>query len=161
MGGKGNPRKKTPGSKQPISEPGTSERLPVNFFGKKTILSESSGNRNPEKDPPVQSGLAFVAGYGIKCYLISQDINQLNSRETGYGPDEAITSNGHIQTAFPLNRLDTAEHLSKLTGRTTINQRAGHPVGMRSGQPSFYHHARSATPSTHAGRMSPDAGLAN
>ena len=48
-----------------------------------------------------------------------QDINQLKSRETGYGPDETITSNCHIQTAFPPNRLDTAEHLSKLTGQTT------------------------------------------
>jgi hypothetical protein len=32
----------------------------------------------------LQESLAFVAGYGIKCYLISQDINQLKSRETGY-----------------------------------------------------------------------------
>ena len=68
----------------------------------------------------LQESLAFVAGYGIKCYLISQDIAQLKSRETGYGPDETITSNCHIQTAFPPNRLDTAEHLSKLTGQTTI-----------------------------------------
>jgi type IV secretion system protein VirD4 len=41
----------------------------------------------------LQQSLAFVAGYGIKCYLIAQDINQLKSRETGYGPDESITSN--------------------------------------------------------------------
>ena len=68
----------------------------------------------------LQESLAFVAGYGIKCYLISQDIAQLKSRETGYGPDETVTSNCHIQTAFPPNRLDTAEHLSKLTGQTTI-----------------------------------------
>ena len=68
----------------------------------------------------LQESLAFVAGYGIKCYLITQDIAQLKSRETGYGPDETITSNCHIQTAFPPNRLDTAEHLSKLTGQTTI-----------------------------------------
>ena len=68
----------------------------------------------------LQESLAFVAGYGIKCYLISQDIAQLKSRETGYGPDETISSNCHIQTAFPPNRLDTAEHLSKLTGQTTI-----------------------------------------
>ena len=68
----------------------------------------------------LQESLAFVAGYGIKCYLISQDINQLKSRETGYGPDETITSNCHVQTAFPPNRLETAEHLSKLTGQTTI-----------------------------------------
>jgi len=68
----------------------------------------------------LQESLAFVAGYGIKCYLISQDINQLKSRETGYGPDETITSNCHVQVAFPPNRLETAEHLSKLTGQTTI-----------------------------------------
>jgi type IV secretion system protein VirD4 len=39
----------------------------------------------------LQESLAFVAGYGIKCYLICQDINQLKSRETGYGHDESIT----------------------------------------------------------------------
>lgn len=68
----------------------------------------------------LQESLAFVAGYGIKFYLICQDINQLKSRETGYGPDETITSNCHIQNAFPPNRLETAEHLSKLTGTTTV-----------------------------------------
>ena len=47
----------------------------------------------------LQESLAFVAGYRIKCYLISQDINQLKSRETGYGLDETITSNCHVQTS--------------------------------------------------------------
>ncbi len=68
----------------------------------------------------LQESLAFVAGYGIKCYLICQDINQLRSRETGYGHDEAITSNCHVQNAYPPNRIETAEHLSRLTGQTTI-----------------------------------------
>jgi len=68
----------------------------------------------------MQESLAFVAGYGIKCYLICQDINQLKSRETGYGHDEAITSNCHIQNAYPPTRIETAEHLSKLTGQTTV-----------------------------------------
>jgi type IV secretion system protein VirD4 len=68
----------------------------------------------------LQEALAFVAGYGIKFYLICQDINQLKSRETGYGPDETITSNCHVQNAFPPNRIETAEHLSKLTGTTTV-----------------------------------------
>lgn len=68
----------------------------------------------------MQESLAFIASYGIKCYLICQDINQLKSRETGYGHDESITSNCHVQTAFPPNRIETAEHLSKLTGQTTI-----------------------------------------
>lgn len=69
-----------------------------------------------------QESLAFMAGYGMKFYLICQDINQLRSRETGYGADEAISSNCHIQNAFPPNRLETAEHLSRLTGQTTVIQ---------------------------------------
>ncbi|MDD2769003.1 MAG: type IV secretory system conjugative DNA transfer family protein [Methylococcus sp.] len=68
----------------------------------------------------LQESLAFLAGYGIKFYLICQDINQLKSRETGYGPDETITSNCHVQNAYPPNRVETAEHLSKLTGQTTV-----------------------------------------
>lgn len=68
----------------------------------------------------LQESLAFVAGYGIKCYLICQDLNQLKSRETGYGHDETITSNCHIQNAYPPNRVETAEHLSRLTGQTTV-----------------------------------------
>jgi type IV secretion system protein VirD4 len=68
----------------------------------------------------LQESLAFVAGYGIKFYLICQDINQLKSREVGYGPDETITSNCHVQNAYPPNRIETAEHLSKLTGITTV-----------------------------------------
>lgn len=68
----------------------------------------------------IQESLAFLAGYGIKFYLICQDINQLRSRETGYGPDETITSNCHVQNAYPPNRTETAEHLSKLTGQTTV-----------------------------------------
>lgn len=68
----------------------------------------------------MQNSLAFIAGYGLKAYLICQDINQLKSREEGYGPDEAITSNCHVQNAYPPNRIETAEHLSKLTGTTTV-----------------------------------------
>jgi type IV secretion system protein VirD4 len=68
----------------------------------------------------LQESRAFVAGYGIKCYLICQDINQLKSHQTGYGSDETITSNCHVQSAYPPNRVETAEHLSKLTGQTTV-----------------------------------------
>jgi len=81
----------------------------------------------------MQESLAFVAGYGIKCYLICQDLNQLKSRETGYGQDEAITSNCHIQNAYPPNRLETAEHLSKLTGQTTVVKAQITTSGKRTG----------------------------
>jgi type IV secretion system protein VirD4 len=80
----------------------------------------------------MQESLAFVAGYGIKCYLICQDINQLKSWKTGYGHDETITSNCHIQTAYPPNRVETAEHLSKLTGQTTVTKEQVTSSGARS-----------------------------
>lgn len=80
----------------------------------------------------LQESLAFIAGYGIKFYLICQDINQLKSRETGYGHDETITSNCHVQNAFPPNRLETAEHLSKLTGTTTVVKEQVTTSGRRS-----------------------------
>ncbi|MEP6604607.1 MAG: type IV secretory system conjugative DNA transfer family protein [Nitrosospira sp.] len=70
----------------------------------------------------LHESLAYLAGYGIKCYLICQDISQLKAKSTGYGPDESITSNCHIQIAFPPNRVETAEHLSKLIGQTTITK---------------------------------------
>ena len=81
----------------------------------------------------LQESLAFLAGYGIKCYLICQDLNQLKSRETGYGPDETITSNCHIQNAYPPNRIETAEHLSRLTGQTTVVKEQITTSGRRAG----------------------------
>lgn len=67
----------------------------------------------------LQESLAFVAGYGLKFYIIIQDLSQIRAREV-YGRDESITSNCHVQVAFPPNRMETAEHLSRLTGQTTI-----------------------------------------
>lgn len=44
----------------------------------------------------------------------------MRGEEIGYGKDEALSSNCHIQNAFQPNRLETAQYLSKLTGQTTI-----------------------------------------
>lgn len=60
-------------------------------------------------------------------------MNQLKSREIGYGHDEAITSNSHIQVAFAPNRIETAEHLSKLTGQTTVIKEQISTSGSRTG----------------------------
>lgn len=68
----------------------------------------------------IQESLAFLAGYGIRFYLICQDTTQLKGDEYGYVREEAISSNCHIQNAFQPNREETAEYLSKLTGTTTI-----------------------------------------
>lgn len=63
-----------------------------------------------------QEALAFVAGYGIKAYLIMQDIAQLWA---AYGRDETITSNAHIRIAYAPNKIETAEWLSKMSGTST------------------------------------------
>jgi len=102
----------------------------------------------------LQESLAFIAGYGIKAYIICQDINQLKSRETGYGHDESITSNCQIQAAFPPNRIETAEHLSKLTGQTTVVKEQITTSGKRTG---FMHgHVTRTAQETQRALLTPD-----
>jgi type IV secretory pathway TraG/TraD family ATPase VirD4 len=68
----------------------------------------------------IQESLAFAAGYGLKFYLICQDITQLKSATTGYGPDELVSSNCQVQNFYAPNRVETAEYLSKMCGVTTV-----------------------------------------
>jgi type IV secretion system protein VirD4 len=59
----------------------------------------------------LQESLAFLPGYGIKAYLIAQDINQLYAH---YGRDEAITSTCHVSARLrptaskPLNTFQSS-----------------------------------------------------
>jgi type IV secretion system protein VirD4 len=64
-----------------------------------------------------EESLAFIAGYGMKAYLIIQDISQL---WTAYGKDESIFSNCHVRIAYAPNKIETAELLSKMSGTATI-----------------------------------------
>jgi type IV secretion system protein VirD4 len=65
----------------------------------------------------LQEALAFVAGYGIKAYLISQDLSQLYA---AYGSEEAILANCNVRVAFAPNKVETAEILSKMAGSATV-----------------------------------------
>lgn len=65
----------------------------------------------------VQEAIAFMAGYGLKGYFITQDMAQLY---TIYGKDESISSNCHVQVFYAPLRTDTAEIMSKKVGTTTI-----------------------------------------
>lgn len=68
----------------------------------------------------VQEMLAYARGYGIKFYLISQDLDQLRDRDR-YGQNETITGNCNIQVAYaPAGVNYTAEYLSKRCGEQTI-----------------------------------------
>jgi type IV secretion system protein VirD4 len=67
--------------------------------------------------PIFEESLAFMAGYGIKAYLIIQDISQLNA---AYTRDEAIIANCHVRVVYAPNKPETAEWISKLTGEQTV-----------------------------------------
>jgi type IV secretion system protein VirD4 len=64
-----------------------------------------------------QEALAYIAGHGIKAYLIMQDIAQLWG---AYGRDESVISNCHVRVAYAPNKIETADWLSRMTGTATI-----------------------------------------
>lgn len=64
-----------------------------------------------------EEALAFIAGYGLKALLITQDLSQL---QKAYTRDESIISNCHIRIAYAPNKVETAEILSKMTGQSTV-----------------------------------------
>lgn len=63
--------------------------------------------------------LSYMAGYGLKAYLITQDIRQIIAE---YGPNESIVSNCQVRVAYAPNQLETAELLSKMTGTQTVQK---------------------------------------
>jgi type IV secretion system protein VirD4 len=68
-----------------------------------------------------EEALAFIAGYGLKSYLIIQDIAQLHKI---YSKDEAITGNCHVKIAYATSNPDTARYLSESSGITTVVKEA-------------------------------------
>jgi len=70
----------------------------------------------------LEHSLAHCAGYGVKAYLVVQDLAQLFS---AYGRDESIVANCHVRVAFAPNNVQTAELLSKMTGTTTVVEKTG------------------------------------
>ncbi|MGE4411073.1 MAG: type IV secretory system conjugative DNA transfer family protein [Sphingobium sp.] len=64
-----------------------------------------------------ESALAYIAGYGMKAYLITQDVQQLYKAYTNF---ESIISNCHVRVAYAPNKVETAEWMSKMTGQTTV-----------------------------------------
>ncbi|CAA7619300.1 type IV secretory system conjugative DNA transfer family protein [Magnetospirillum sp. UT-4] len=66
-----------------------------------------------------ERALAFMAGYGIKAFLIVQDLVQLQGT---YGRENSIIGNCHIRVAYAPNDVATAKTLSEMCGKTTIVQ---------------------------------------
>ena len=80
--------------------------------------------------PAIEESLAYMGGYGIKAYLIVQDLQQLLAV---YGREESLLGNCHIRIAFAPNKIETAELVSKMSGQQTIVRRQISLSGKRSG----------------------------
>ncbi|WP_434733087.1 conjugal transfer protein TraG [Rhizobium sp. YTUHZ044] len=63
-----------------------------------------------------ESALAFMAGYGIKAFLIAQSLNQI---EKAYGPNNSILDNCHVRVSFATNDERTAKRVSDSLGTAT------------------------------------------
>jgi type IV secretion system protein VirD4 len=74
-----------------------------------------------------ESALAFMAGYGLKAFLIAQSLNQI---EKAYGPNNSILDNCHVRVAFATNDERTARRVSDALGTATelraMKNYAGH-----------------------------------
>src|SRR3546814_393656 len=71
--------------------------------------------------------LAFMAGYGLKAFLIAQSLNQIGK---AYGPNNAILDNCHVRVSFATNDERTAKRVSDALGTATemraMKNYAGH-----------------------------------
>ncbi|MCC2977123.1 conjugal transfer protein TraG [Sphingomonas sp. PL-96] len=67
-----------------------------------------------------ETSLAFLAGYGVRAFLIAQSLNQI---EKAYGEHHAILDNCHVRIAFATNDERTAKRISDALG-TATEQRA-------------------------------------
>lgn len=74
-----------------------------------------------------ESALAFMAGYGIKAFLIAQSLNQI---EKAYGANNSILDNCHVRVSFATNDERTAKRVSDALGMATeiraMKNYAGH-----------------------------------
>ncbi len=75
-----------------------------------------------------ESALAFMAGYGIRAFLIAQSLNQI---EKAYGQNNAILDNCHVRVSFATNDERTAKRVSDALGTATEIRDAKNYAGHR------------------------------
>jgi type IV secretion system protein VirD4 len=63
-----------------------------------------------------ESSLAFLAGYGVRAFLVAQSLHQI---DRAYGANHAIVDNCHVRVAFASNDERTAKRLSDALGTAT------------------------------------------
>ena len=80
------------------------------------IIDEASSLR---KLPILQEALGYVAGYGIRMFMLVQDITQV---EELYGDKQSFDSGAETRVVYAPNKIETAEKLARMTGKTTITE---------------------------------------
>jgi type IV secretion system protein VirD4 len=63
-----------------------------------------------------ESALAFMAGYGLRAFLIAQSLNQIDK---AYGDNNSILDNCHVRITFSTNDERTAKRISDALGTAT------------------------------------------
>jgi len=63
-----------------------------------------------------ESSLAFLAGYGVRAFLVAQSLHQIDK---AYGLNHSILDNCHVRVAFAPNDERTAKRLSDALGTAT------------------------------------------
>ena len=63
-----------------------------------------------------ETALAFMAGYGIRSFIIAQSLNQIDK---AYGQNHSILDNCHVRVTFATNDERTAKRISETLGTAT------------------------------------------
>jgi type IV secretion system protein VirD4 len=96
------------------------ERLPEEASGRRQLLLMLDEFPALGRLDFFETALAFMAGYGIRAFLIAQSLNQIVK---AYGENNAILDNCHVRIAFATNDERTAKRISDALG-TATEQRA-------------------------------------
>ncbi|TAH68503.1 MAG: conjugal transfer protein TraG [Rhodopseudomonas palustris] len=115
-------------------------RLVLNQIGRRLTEELNTGNRRHrlllmlDEFPALgrldffESALAFMAGYGIKSFLIAQSLNQI---EKAYGANNSVLDNCHVRVAFATNDERTAKRVSDALGTATELRDSANYAGHR------------------------------
>jgi type IV secretion system protein VirD4 len=100
----------------------------------------------------ISTALALGRGYGVKLYLIAQDVSQL---ETAWGSrSKTLLANCAIRIASAPNDLATADMLSKMCGAMTVRHTVRNYSGSRLS--AFLPHTMASEQETQRPLLTPD-----
>ncbi|HEV3189560.1 MAG TPA: IncP-type conjugal transfer protein TraG, partial [Polyangiaceae bacterium] len=107
-----------------------------------------------------ETALAFMAGYGLKAFLIAQSLNQL---EKAYGPNNSILDNCHIRMTYAANDDRTARRISDLLGQGTVKKLhrsySGSGLFLQNRTESEQEYARPLLTPAEVNQLPPDDGI--